>query len=129
MSRKIINCSYKVMDFVQHGKFNKNKLYSNPINQCIDGKTYLIPSSEQLKKYIMSKYPNQSIVLYKIDHNKIKNVNYCDHNQLFLINELSHDEIISQKILFFDVNRINEYFNDLENLEKFDSESNSEFNK
>lgn len=115
--------SYKVLNFIEHNKFIKDNIYKRPITHCINGKTYLFSNVDQLKKYVTSNYLNQSCVLYKFDNDKINNLNFCDKKQLFLTNEILYDYVILEKKIFFDVNRIDEYFYDIQNINKYLSNS------
>ncbi len=118
-----MNClnkySYKALSFCQHNKFVSNNVIQSPLYKTFEGQISLFSNIQQLKTHLISNHNNQSCVLYKFDNNKIPNLNYHAKNNLFLTEKIPLDSVIVHKLLYFDSNRINEYFNDLDNLDKY----------
>jgi hypothetical protein len=61
----------------------------------------------------------KSIVIYKFDNDKISDVQYDKENNIFITNCIDRKAIIKYKEIYFDVNRISEYYRNLYNLEKY----------
>jgi hypothetical protein len=106
---KLCKYSYGILNFNQHNIFITNNTLTSPIYQPYQEKIKLFSNIEQLKTHIIKNHLHKSCVLYKFDN---------DINPLFSTQMILYENVISYKKIHFDVNRINEYFDDIENLNK-----------
>lgn len=112
--------SYKAICFVQHRQLLKKNIY-NPMSNKLDwnNKIILFPNLNSLMTLQSQKLKFKSIVIYKFDNNKIYDIQYDKENNVFITNYIDSKAIIKYKEIYFDVNRINEYYKDLDYLEKY----------
>lgn len=110
--------SYKAICFVQHRQLLKKNIY-NPMSNKLDwnNKIILFPNLNSLMTLQTQKF--KSIVIYKFDNNKIYDIQYDKENNVFTTNYIDSKAIIKYKEIYFDMNRIGEYYRDLNNLEKY----------
>lgn len=113
-----VSNSYKALCFVQHRQLIEKNIYF-PLPKEINNKIITFPNLHSL---IMAKTENihfKSMVIYKFDNDKISDIQYDKENNIFTINHIDRKAIIKYKEIYFDENRIGEYYRNLDNLEKY----------
>ena len=112
--------SYKVLCFIQH-RFLIDKNVYNPMLNELDwnNKIKLFPNLNSLMTAKTEKIKFKSIVIYKFDNKKISGIEYDKDNNVFTTNHIDNKAIIKYKKINFDSNRINEYYRNLYDLEKY----------
>jgi lipopolysaccharide export LptBFGC system permease protein LptF len=119
-SNKLANYSYKIMSFNQHKILLEKNVYK-PFQKELtwDNKIVMFTNIKIINKLTTEDFKFQSFVMYKFDNKKINGIQYDKENNVFLANYIDSNATIEYKKIYFDVNRINEYYKDLENLEKY----------
>jgi hypothetical protein len=79
----------------------------------------LFPNLNLLRTSRTEKLQFKSVVIYKFDNDKISDIHYDKENGIFLTNYIDSKAIIKYKEIYFEVNRMSEYYEDLDNLEKY----------
>jgi hypothetical protein len=119
-SNKLANNSYKIMSFNQHKILLEKNVYK-PLQKELtwDNKIVIFPNLKFINTFKIQDLLFQSFVMYKFDNNKINGIQYDKENNVFLANNIDSNAIVEYKKIYFDANRINDYYKDLENLEKY----------
>lgn len=114
----IYNYSYKISCFNSHELFIKKKFYV-PLPKELGNKIITYPSLTQLNLSELNLWKHKSFVIYKFDNVKICGIKYDENNNIFTTNYIGSDAILDYKKIYFDINRMNEYFKNLEDLNKY----------
>lgn len=110
--------SYKALCFVQHKQLLDKNIYRLlPIQ--LNNKIIMFPNLHSLRMCKIENLHCKSMVIYKFDNDEICDIQYDKKNNIFTTNYIDCKAIIKYKEIYFDVNRIGEYYRDLDNLEKY----------
>ena len=110
--------SYKALCFVQHRQLLKKSVYKLLPNE-FNNKIIMFPNLHSLRIAQTDNLHFKSIVVYKFNNDKISDIQFDKENNVFISNYIDNKSIINYKEIYFDVNRISEYYRDLDNLEKY----------
>lgn len=113
----LASSSYKTLCFVQHRQLLEKNIYE-PLPKELD-KITMYPNLNSLRTSKTEIPQFKSVVIYKFDNDKISNIQFDKENNVFTSNYIDSKAIIKYKEIYFDVNRIGEYYRDLDNLEKY----------
>lgn len=112
--------SYKALCFVKHRILLEKNVYI-PLQKELNwnNKIVIYPNLHLLKTSKTENIQFKSIVIYKFDNDKIYDIEYDEINNVFTTNCIDGNAIIKYKEIYFDSNRMNEYYKNLNDLEKF----------
>lgn len=114
---KVPDHCYKILCFNKHSIFINQKKYVPALTELtLDNKFELCGNILQVRSILYEHHKFKSCVIYKFDSGKIKDIEYNDKTETFLTNYLEPNSVIRYKYLFFDPNKINEYYADLDKL-------------
>lgn len=115
---KMAKNSYKALCFVQHIQLQKKNIYRLLPTQ-LNNKIIMFPNLHSLRMNQIDHLHLKSMVIYKFDNGKISNIQFDKENNIFTADYIDGKAIIKYKEIYFDVNKVSEYYRDLENLEKY----------
>ena len=90
-----------------------------PINHYYNNKIITFPNLRSLRMAKTENIHFKSMVIYKFDNDKISVIQYDKENKTFIANHIDKKAIIKYKEIYFDENRIGEYYRNYDNQEKY----------
>lgn len=120
--------SYKILNNSDALVFNKTKIFRGTKYDLHNGFIHLSKDLVQCKGVLYKFFPSQSIVIYKLNNDKLinlqENIKKNGESYLKYEGQLTEDHIIDSKSIHHDCNDIMTYWHEINNLENLFGNSN-----